>query len=51
MNKETHSRYEATLNNMVSVLNEIKQEDINTIPFEGSWTAGQVVDHVIPFRH
>ena len=47
MNNETFSRYETTLDNILTVLGSINQKDINTVPFEGSWTAGQVVDHII----
>ncbi|MDP4149385.1 MAG: DinB family protein [Bacteroidota bacterium] len=29
------------------VLSLFGQQDINTVPFEGSWTAGQVAEHVL----
>lgn len=33
--------------NLVSVINNIKQEQFNVIPFEGSWTAAQVSEHIL----
>jgi DinB superfamily len=40
----------AALKNMVlelmQVLNGFDGQNINTVPFEGSWTAAQVVDHI-----
>ncbi len=47
MNSETYSRYDTTLLHIIAVLKSIDQAGINTIPFEGSWTAGQVTDHVL----
>lgn len=47
MGNETYSRYEATLDNLMGILRSMEQKDINVVPFGGSWTAGQVVDHVI----
>jgi DinB superfamily len=38
LNKTTHDLLE-----MISAYNE---EQFNTVPFEGSWTAGQVCDHL-----
>jgi len=37
---ETYSR-------LSDVLSEISENEINKIPFEGSWTAGQNVQHII----
>jgi hypothetical protein len=28
-------------------LSSIRQEQINTVPFPGSWTAGQVAEHIL----
>ncbi|PQJ10443.1 DinB family protein [Flavipsychrobacter stenotrophus] len=47
MKNETYSRYDTTLLHIIAVLESIDRPDINTIPFEGSWTAGQVTDHVV----
>lgn len=32
---------------LMELLSSFKQEQINSIPFEGSWTAGQVTQHII----
>jgi len=32
---------------LLQVLNLFDRENINTIPFEGSWTGGQVAEHVL----
>jgi hypothetical protein len=31
---------------LLQTITSIKQQDINQVPFEGSWTAGQVCEHV-----
>lgn len=31
---------------LLKVLSEYYQEEFNVVPFEGSWTAGQVTDHI-----
>jgi hypothetical protein len=31
---------------LLEVLSSFSEEEINTIPFEGSWTAGQVAEHI-----
>jgi hypothetical protein len=31
----------------IKILNSVKEEQLNTVPFEGSWTAGQVTDHIL----
>ncbi len=40
--QDISSTKEAILN----VINAIGAKDFNTVPFEGSWTAGQVADHI-----
>lgn len=37
---------DATLTEWSAVLSSFSQEEINKIPFEGSWTAGQVARHL-----
>ena len=37
--KETTAEY-------IRLLSSFSQEQVNTLPFEGSWTAGQVADHI-----
>lgn len=32
---------------LLEALDQFSDENINTIPFEGSWTAGQVAEHVL----
>ena len=36
-----------SLNALVEVLSSIDQQKINAVPFEGSWTAGQLAQHMI----
>jgi hypothetical protein len=35
-----------TTSQLLEVINKFTPQNINSIPFEGSWTAGQVADHV-----
>lgn len=37
---------EKAFSNFYILLNEFDQQQLNAIPFEGSWTAAQVADHV-----
>ncbi|HVW12585.1 MAG TPA: DinB family protein [Mucilaginibacter sp.] len=37
----------ATREELIRVLEPFNQESINSVPFEGSWTAGQVAEHVL----
>ncbi len=32
---------------LIRIVSAFDQEQINVIPFEGSWTAGQVAEHII----
>lgn len=41
------SESEKTFSGLYRVLAPLTDQMINTIPFEGSWTAGQVLEHVI----
>lgn len=38
---------EATFSALKTVLSKFSNEELNTVPFEGSWTAGQVAGHII----
>ncbi|SFD74956.1 DinB superfamily protein [Chitinophaga sp. CF118] len=38
--------FESIAAELFEVLSSFTEEDINTIPFEGSWTAGQVGEHI-----
>jgi len=42
LNELTNTRKE-----LLKVLSLYDQENINTVPFEGSWTGGQVAEHVL----
>ena len=46
MSKEILSELDATLKKLYDVLSSFNQETINTVPFEGSWTAAQVGEHL-----
>lgn len=36
-----------TMENLVQTVSSFKEEDIDKIPFEGSWTAGQTSEHLL----
>ena len=36
-----------TFNELDNILFSFTDEQLNTVPFEGSWTAGQVAEHII----
>ncbi|MGN6568056.1 MAG: DinB family protein [Flavipsychrobacter sp.] len=38
---------ENTLNDFINTLKLYSAEQLNTVPFEGSWTGGQVAEHII----
>lgn len=40
------SDFSATAAELLATVSSFKEEDINIIPFEGSWTAGQVGEHI-----
>lgn len=37
---------EATKNELAAVVSSVKDDNTDTIPFEGSWTPGQVLEHI-----
>jgi hypothetical protein len=45
--EELLTSLEKTSADLLSVLNAFTQQNINLIPFENSWTAAQVADHII----
>lgn len=48
MNKEQIAKEtEETMTGLSALLSSFSQEEINSVPFEGSWTAAQVVRHLI----
>ena len=47
MNTELQSEMNQTLSEFSKILSMFNNEEVNIIPFEGSWTAGQVATHLI----
>lgn len=47
MLKEMQTAYENTISKLEQLLHSFNQSALNVIPFEGSWTAGQVGEHVV----
>lgn len=45
--KEIQGEFEAAAEEFLQIISSLSEEQINTIPFEGSWTAAQVAEHVI----
>lgn len=45
--KELFSVINDTLRDMINTLSLFSEEEINTVPFDGSWTPGQVAQHII----
>jgi hypothetical protein len=45
--KELLSSFDDTITELVQALSLFSEEELNTIPFEGSWTAGQVGEHLL----
>lgn len=47
MKNELKQEITATFEQLYKTISLFNQDEINTIPFEGSWTAGQVTRHII----
>jgi hypothetical protein len=47
MSKAIYDELEGTRKELQQVLSSFTPEQLNTIPFAGSWTAGQVGEHVL----
>jgi hypothetical protein len=47
MKNDLISELLTTKNNLLQILDSFDIENINTVPFEDSWTAGQVARHVL----
>ncbi|GGW41566.1 DinB family protein [Arenibacter certesii] len=45
--QELINEIETTYQNFNKTLSNFSEKEINTVPFEGSWTAGQVAEHII----
>ncbi|HEY4206124.1 MAG TPA: DinB family protein [Puia sp.] len=46
MEKELAKEIEQTTLELLQVIGGFEQENFNTVPFPGSWTPGQVVEHI-----
>jgi hypothetical protein len=47
MEKVLLTAIDDTFNELIRLIASFDQEQINVVPFKGSWTAGQVVEHII----
>ena len=47
MSNEIQAKIDNTMAELIQVFSSIDQEQINIIPFEGSWTAAQLAQHMI----
>lgn len=43
---ELLQEFEAVTNSYMNLVTALNQDEINTVPFPGSWTAAQVTDHL-----
>jgi hypothetical protein len=43
---ELYTQFESTAAALIEILSSFSEDNINTIPFEGSWTPGQVGEHI-----
>jgi hypothetical protein len=46
MKTETLNEVTETTDELLNLISSMSEEQLNKIPFEGSWTAGQVTDHI-----
>ncbi len=46
MDTELLNRFDAATNKLLGQLSSLNEEQLNTVPFEGSWTAGQLGNHL-----
>ena len=46
MKEQLIAGFEDTTKHLLATLSSFTQEEFNKIPFEGSWTAGQVAEHL-----
>ncbi|MCX2678619.1 DinB family protein [Galbibacter sp. EGI 63066] len=45
--QEVLNEIKITFSNLKSAIAKFSEEDLNRVPFEGSWTAGQITQHII----
>jgi hypothetical protein len=41
------TRFDTAFSELIALLNSLDQEQLDTVPFEGSWTAAQVGEHIL----
>lgn len=46
MDNSIHTEIENTFTEMISLLSSLDEKQLNKTPFEDSWTAGQLADHL-----
>ncbi|MEH6764703.1 MAG: DinB family protein [Aequorivita antarctica] len=46
MNTEVLKRFDIATDKLIEQLASLSEEQLNTVPFEGSWTAGQLGNHL-----
>jgi hypothetical protein len=46
MENETLNKFHTVTNELIDMLSSGSEEQFNKVPFEGSWTAGHLVEHV-----
>ncbi|MBA2498543.1 MAG: DinB family protein [Chitinophagaceae bacterium] len=46
MEKDFLEEFTDTTNNLIELLSSLTEKQLNAVPFEGSWTAGQVGHHL-----
>lgn len=46
MKAEAEKLFDQTMRELILILEEFSTSELNEIPFSGSWTAGQVADHL-----
>lgn len=47
MNENINAEFNSTMESLIKTISGFSDEQFNIIPFEGSWTAGQVSEHVL----
>lgn len=47
MAQQISKQLDEALNESVTLVESFTEKELNTVPFEGSWTPGQVADHIL----
>ena len=47
MEQQLQKEVSSALADLIQILSQIDEKEINIVPFEGSWTAGQLAQHMI----